>query len=395
MSYLGFVFANLLRNRRRSILTLLSLALSVFLISTLEGLLQHVQNSPRMTGSERRVIVRRRTSLQDRLPEHYVEKVRAIPSVEAATPMLWFGGLYKNTKPENFFGQLSCDPELFRQILPEAEVVDPKTGEPSPALYEEFRKDRSGAIAARDLFVKFGWKLGDKITLIGTIYPVNMELTLRAAYHAKQGTDNQTLYYHHKYVDELLGRPGLIGVVSARAKNVDDIPTIIEQVDAKFANSEFETLTETERAFQAGFVQMLGNIEFFLRAIATAVAFAMLMVAANTTAMAARERAHEIAVMKAIGFTPARTLTLLLMEATLLCTIGAAVGAFLAWGTQGILEAASQASVMSFFLSGYALAPWIPFAGIAIGVLVGVASSLGPCWRVAQLPIVVGLRRTA
>lgn len=391
-----FILANGLRNKRRTILTLASLAASVFLVATLEGILRYVGNLSTATGSERRIIVRRRTSLQDRLPESYVERVRAIDGVAAATPMLWFGGAYKDaTKPENWFGQLSCDPEVFPTVIPEAEPVDPVTGAPSPELYEEFKKDRTAAIAARDLFLKHGWKLGDKITLQGIIYPVDLELTLRAAYHAKQGTDNQTLYYHHKYVDERLGRPGLIGVVSARAATVEAIPTLIDKIDGQFANSDFETLTETERAFNAGFVQMLGNIQFLLRAIATAVAFAMLMVAANTTAMAARERAHEIAVLKAIGFTPGFVLAILIVESIAIAVAGSALGAGAAYFTAPLLDAGFQKSFFSFFLAGYRLEPWIPAAALGLGAFIGCASSFIPGWRVARLPIAATIRRTA
>jgi len=400
MSIPRFVLANLLRNRRRAVLTVLSLAASVFLVATLEGVLQHVDGLAVAQGGETRLITRRKTSLQDRLPESYVEKIRALPGVVAATPMIWFGGIYKDmTKPENWFGQLSCEPEIFREVIPEAEIVDPVTGAPAPQLYEDFKNDRTGAIAARDLFLKFakdGWAIGKKITLVGMIYPVNLELTLRAAYHAKSGTDNGTLYYHQKYIDEALGRPGLIGVVSLRAASIEAMPGLIDKIDSMFANSDFETLTETERAFQAGFVQMMGNIKFLLRAIGTAVAFAMLMVAANTTAMAARERAHEIAVLKAIGFTPGLVLGLLLAEATILGFAASGIGAALAAGLAPVLDSGVFAkSNFSFFLTGYRLAPWIPVAALVLGAFVGWISAFIPSWHVARLPIAATIRRTA
>jgi putative ABC transport system permease protein len=396
VSYPRFVLANLLRNKRRTILTVLSLAASVFLISTLEGILQYAEGLSIATGSERRLIVRRRTSLQDRLPESYVDKIRALPDVEAATPMTWFGGAYKDpADPTYMFGQLSCDPDVFPKVVPEADVVDPVTGAARPELYDDFRGDRTGAIAARELFLKYDWKLGDKITLQGTIYPVDLELTLRAAYHAKHGTDNQTLYYHQTYLDELLGRPGLIGVVSLRATTVEAMPRLIDAIDSKFANSDYETLTETERAFQAGFLQMMGNIQFLLRGIATGVAFAMLLVAANTTAMAARERAHEIAVLKAIGFTPGKVLTLLMFEAVLLGALGAGLGGAAAFAASPALDALFQMSMFSFFLAGYRLELWIPLAATVLGALVGWVSAFVPSWHVARLPIAATIRRTA
>lgn len=401
-----FIVSNALRNRRRTLLTVASLAASVFLLTTLEGLLNHLNTSAEATGSASRVIVRRRTSLQDRLPESYVDKVKAIPGVAAATPMVWFGGYYKEFKPEYLFGQLSCDPETFRDVVPEAEVVDLETGAPIPRSdpknpgsrpdpYEEFRADRTGAFAARELFQKFGWKIGDRITLTGMIYPVNLELTLRAAYHAQSGTDNQTLYYHQKYVDELLGRPGLIGVVSVRAESPDVVPSLVSQIDAKFENSDFETLTETERAFQLGFVKMLGNITVIIRSITLAVAITMLMVAANTTAMAARERAYEIAVMKAIGFSVIEVLGFMVVESTLVGFVGSALGVALAYGAVPLVNWVGQFSFISFFLYGYQLSPLVAAAAVGVGTAVSLAAALVPCWRVARLPIAATIRRAA
>ncbi|MFN0207935.1 MAG: ABC transporter permease [Planctomycetota bacterium] len=396
MNYPGFILANAFRNKRRTTLTILSLAASVFLLATLEGLLNYMVTHAEETGSVNRIIVRRKTSLADRLPESYIDKVAQLEGIDSVTPMVWFGGIYKEFKPENFFGQLSCDPETFQRVVSEAKVVDPATGKPSPELYEEFKKDRAGAIAGWELCKQHGWKLGERITLQGMIYPINLELTLRAAYHAeKGGTDNQTLYYHHKYIDELLGRPGLIGIVSARVKNSDDIPRLIEKIDGMFANSDFETLTETEQAFQLGFVKMMGNLSMLVRSIGMAIAFTMLMVAANTTAMAARERAQEIGVMKAIGFVPGSVLTILMIEATIVALIGASLGAGIAYFGSPIIEEGMQHSPMAFFFAEYTMKPWIPAAAIIVGAAVGIVSSFFPCWRVVRLPISTSLRRLA
>lgn len=396
MNSASLVFANAFRNKRRTILTLLSLAASVFLLTTLESLLTYMMSHAVDSGSTHRIIVRRRTSLADRLPESYVDKVGQMDGIEQVTPMVWFGGIYKEFKPENFFGQLSCNPDTWRQVISEAEIVDPATGKSAPELYEEFRKDRQGALIGMDLVKKHGWKLGDPITLQGMIYPCDLKLNFRAAYTAPGGgTDTQTLYYHHKYIDESLGRPGLIGIVSARVKNSDDIPRLIEKIDSTFANSDFETLTETEQAFQLGFVKMLGNITMLVRSIGTAIAITMLMVAANTTAMAARERAHEIAVMKAIGFAPGGVMFLLILESTFTAIVGAGLGAGLAYGLTSAIEKGMQYSPMAFFFQDYRMAGWIPLMGLAAGACTGLLSAILPCWRVANLPISTTIRRVA
>jgi putative ABC transport system permease protein len=394
VNYPGLILANALRNKRRTTLTLLSLAASVFLLSTLEGLLQYMMEHSVASGSVHRIITRRKTSLADRLPENYVQRIGSLEGIDSVTPMVWFGGIYKEFKPENFFGQLSCDPETWPRVISEAKIVDPTTGAPRPELYKDFASDRTAAIAGYELCQQHGWKLGDRITLQGMIYPVNLELTLKAAYSAPNGgTDNKTLYYHHKYIDELLGRPGLIGIVSARVKNSDEIPELIQKIDGMFANSDFETLTETEQAFQLGFVKMLGNITQLVRAIGTAIAFTMLMVAANTTAMSARERAPEIAVLKAIGFDPGHVLRMLMIESTLIVVFGAALGAGAAWAASPMIRKGMQYSPMAFFFAEYAMAAWIPLAAIGIGTVVGFFSSIFPCWRVARLPISETIRR--
>ncbi|MBI3819953.1 MAG: ABC transporter permease [Planctomycetes bacterium] len=396
MNAAGLIIANAVRNKRRTILTILSLGASVFLFATLESLLQYMTSHALDNGSARRIVVRRKTSLQDRLPQSYIQKVASVDGIECVTPMVWFGGIYKEETAKNMFGQLSCDPETWHSVIPEAEILDPATGKPAPQLYDDFRKDRQGALAGIHLFEKFGWKIGDQIVLQGKIYPCNLTLNLRAAYNAPRGgTDESTLYYHHKYIDESLGNPGLIGVVEARVKNSDDIPRLIDQIDGGFADSDFQTFTETEQAFSLGFVKMLGNLTMLVHSIATAVAFTMLMVAANTTASAARERAHEVAVMKAIGFAPTTVLRYLLFENVLVAFSGAGLGAAAAYFFSAQVRAAMQQSPMAFFFEQYQMAPAIAIGSTLVGAIVGLCAALIPCARVAWMPISTTLRRVA
>lgn len=396
MNIAGLIIANTVRNKRRTALTALSLAASVFLITTLESLFNYMDRHALQSGSATRIIVRRRTSLQDRLPESYVQKIAQLDGIEACTPMVWFGGIYKEYKPENFFGQLTADPETFQKVIPEAVVVDPATGRPAPDLYQEFKNDRQGAIVGINLFKKFGWKLGDRITIQGTIYPVDVQLNLRAAYDAPQGgTDRDTLYFHHKYLDESLGLPGQIGIVSARVRNSDDIPALVDKIDGMFANSEFETLSETEQAFQAGFVKMLGNLTALVHSIGSAVAFAMFMVAANTTAMAARERANEIAVMKAFGFEPGAVLRYLLIENSLIALMGSAIGALVAVAMTPFIKEGMQYSPLAYFFQDYSMLPAIPLILVAVGTGIGLVAAYVPCRLVSNLPIATTIRRLA
>lgn len=387
MRFAAFVCHNLLRNPRRALLTLASIAASIFLVVTLEGLLRHLDDMPRADGSERRLIVRRSTSFKDTIPASYGPKISNVRGVTGICGLVLYWGIYREFKPEYFFGKLALDPERIVENYPETRVVDPDTGRPRPELARRFIEDRRGASAGIALYHKYGWKLGDRIVFTGIGFP-DVEVTLRSCY---DGPENSTFYFHREYLEELMGNPRQVSFFNVICAAPGDLPSVAAAIDGLFANSEASTVTETEKAFQGQFVQMLGNVTFLLRAIALACAFAMLAVAANTLAMTARERAHEIAVLKCLGFTPGRVLALLLAEVTALCGLAALVGG---GGAMVLfLFDGPWIHMGGGFLLGFRIPLWLALAALPLGIGLGWLAALAPFLRVANASIAPALRR--
>lgn len=385
--YAPFLRRNLFRNPRRSILTLLSIAASTFLVVVLEGLLRHLDDMPRADGSERRLIVRRSTSFLEPLPAHFGPKMEAIAGVQGVCALVFYFGIYRELRPEYFFPKMALDAENLRSNYPETRVVDPETGADRDALFEDFKNDRRGASAGIALYRKYGWKRGDVLRFQGVGFP-DVEVTLRSCY---DGPERGSLFFHRDYLDELEGRAGRVSFFNVICRTGDDVPRVAHAIDTLFANSEAPTISETEKSFQAGFVAMLGNVQLLLRSIALACSFAMLCVSANTLAMTARERANEIAVMKTLGFPPSRVLALLLVEVTILCVAAASVGAGAAKAMFAI--DGPWHDLGSGFLRGFRLPTWLALAALPLGALVGWCSAVVPFVRVAFAPIAPALRR--
>lgn len=359
----------------------------MFLVVVLESLLRHLDDMPRIDGSEKRLIVRRATSFRDPIPENYSSRIVNIQGVQGICGLVLYWGIYKELKPEYFFGKLAIDPGRIVENYPETRTVDPETGESRPELAQEFIKDRRGASAGIGLYQKYGWKLGDRILFQGTGFP-DVEVTLRSCY---DGPEHSTFYFHREYLEELMGRPGQVTFFNIICNSAGDTGTVSQHIDATFANSEAPTVTETEKQFQGQFVAMLGNVSVFLRAIAGACAFAMLCVAGNTLAITARERAPELAVMKSLGFTPFTILILLLTEVVILCifsTLAGAGGAKLLFSIDGPWHDAGNGFLLDFRIPTLVFAASFP-----LGILIGCLAASLPFLRVAFAPIAPSLRR--
>ncbi|MBL8694275.1 MAG: ABC transporter permease [Planctomycetes bacterium] len=388
LRYLPFLRRNLLRNRRRSFLTLFSLAASIFLVVVLEGLLRHLDDMPRADGSEKRLIVRNAQNFKDPIPASFGGKIHQIPGVQGVCALFLYWGIYKDLKPEYFFPKMALDAERLRENYPETRIVDPETGAERPALFDQFVADRRGASAGINLYRKYGWKIGDRIVFRGMGLP-DVEVTLRSCY---DGPERSSFYFHRAYLEELMGNPGAVTFFNVICENAEDLPSVASSIDALFANSQAPTVTETEKAFQGQWVQMLGNVRFLLRAIGLACGFAMLCVSANTLAMTARERASEIAVMKTLGFTPGKVLTLLLSEVAVLCAIASAIGS--GGAVAMFLFPGPWHDMGGGFLLGMRIPPDLAIAALPLGIFVGWASALWPFLRVAHAPIASTIRRT-
>jgi putative ABC transport system permease protein len=396
MSLFKLVLVNLGRNKLRTILTTLSVMIALFLFSSLRGILDTLAASIKVS-SEARLVSRNAISLIFPLPISYRDRVAAIPGVKSVSYANWFGGRDPND-PGNFYAQFAVDAERYLPIYrndveivagdrPQAEIPLPPGIDPKLAA---FMAERNACVVGRSLFERMKWKLGQTVTVSGTIFPGTWEFVIRAVYHAKDPAfGEESMLFHWKYLSERgMGGQGGIGWLVLELEDPRQAGEVSRRVDAMFQNSAYSTRTETERAFQAGFVSMYGNVPFMIGVIGLAVVFAILLVAANTMAMAIRERIPEFGVMKTLGFDIGRIFRIVLAEAAIITLGGGIAGALLA---KVVIEGTK-------FNAGGFLPPmtvsWATvIAGIVIAVVMGAASGLIPAWRASQLKIVDALRR--
>lgn len=377
MTFGHFVVKNAFRNKRRTLLTVLSIAFSLFLMVFLNTIMTQLLNPETADGAALRLAVRRSTSLADQMPLAYMQKLEEVPNVTMVMPLQWFGGIYKD--PKNFFANFACDPNKVWDVFSEYKV--------SPETKAAFIAERTGAVVGGDLARKYGWKVGDRITLLGAIFPVDLEFKLVGLYESE--IQNNNFYFSFDYLNESLDKPNTIGTFWLLAKDADSIPGIIETVDAMFRNTPAETKTETEKAFVLGFVSMLGNIQVIIGGIASVVLFTMLLVVTSSMAMTIRERFREVAILKSVGYTRGVILGLILGEAIFVSTLGAVVGCGVAvsmgWlDIQGLTQG---------FVEKFEVPPLTILATIAIGAAIGAVSGIFPALQASGLKITEAMRR--
>jgi len=379
MTIPGFILRNALRNKRRLVLTVLSVALSLFLFTTLQTALHLMAHPPTTEEAALRIATRHRVSLANVLPVKYQLRIERLPGVKYCSKFTFFGGIYKDQSHSNF-AQFAVDADRILRIF--SEMIVPRQQE------EAFVKEKTACIVGAKLMERFGWKIGDRITFQGTIWGCDPELTIRGVYHG-QGIDETLVFFHHDYFDELMGDRGLVGTFWTKAESAEAIPTLIDQIDAAFRNTDAETKTETERAFQLEFISMLGNVKLFIGSISTVIVFTMLLVTASTMSMAIRERSREMAILKAVGFNGTQIFSLILAESFGLAMTGGLLGCF-------------GAKLLFTHVDVYKLShgnvPMFPVTTdvIALGLLValglGVVSSLAPARASIKTTVVEGLK---
>ena len=374
-----FATKNAFRNRRRSFLTAVSIGFSLLLLTLLMSVYRGFYIDQGPAEANLRLVTRHKVSLVFWLPAYYREKVRAIPGVVHVSPWNWFGGVYKDQKPENMFAQFGVDPGEIFDILKEDKVA--------PDQLEAFQRDRAGAAVSRNLANKYGWKLGDKVIIQGTIYPIKAELNIRAIYD----TDNpfDALFFSTEYVNQALPRvQGRIGTLYTLVDSPDHMTGVAKEIDAMFENSPQPTKTETEKAFGLSFVAQLGNVKLFILSICGAVVFAILLVSGNTMAMTIRERTREVAVLKTLGFTRGTILSLYVGEAVTISLFGGLLGATAA---TLLLIAATHMPNGTFF-TGFKVNTPTYLVALAVAALVGFVSAVFPSYNASRRNIVDGLR---
>jgi len=377
MNIPGFIFRNAFRNKRRLSLTVLSVALSLFLFTVLQTALREMTQPVSSEDSALRIVVRHRVSIATVLPARYQSRIEQMPGVDVCSRFTWFGGVYQDEK--NFFPQFACEGNKIARLFTEA-VFDPKE-------MADFIQDKAGCVVGIKTMERFGWKIGDKITLLGTIWDCDPELTIRAVY--REGIDESNLFFHHAYYDELMNEPGISGTFWIKAQNAEVIPGLIQKIDAAFRNTDAETKTETERAFGLEFVSMFGNIRMLVGSISMVIVFTMILVTASTMSMTIRERIRELSILRALGFNNQRIIGLIFAESIGLSLAGGFLGCFGAWALFSNIDIykATQG-----FLLRFEITPQILTAGMLIAAVLGVTSCVVPAYNTIKMSIVSGLK---
>jgi putative ABC transport system permease protein len=296
----------------------------------------------------------------------------------------WFQGVYKDNRPENFFPRFAADPATLLDVFPEIEI--------SEEHLAAWKGERSSFIAGKKLAEEMGWELGDIITIRGDIFPVNPELVLRGLFQVPATPSQERgLYFHYRYLEEALGNPGRVGTFWLLLDRPESASEVIRAAEAMFANSSAQVRAESEEAFALSFVQMLGNIRFLFLAVGSGIVISILLITANTMAMAARERTREVAVLRTLGFRRKHVVGLVVLEAVGVGLLGAVAGLVAAsFVLQGVGPALEQMGLFAFGMT--ANDPSRIFQALGLGLLLGLLAGAYPAWNAARLKIVDGLR---
>ncbi len=331
-----------------------------------------------------RMITHHKVGLADVMPMSYEEKIRQIPGVKEVMLWQWFGGTYKDARDRrNFFARFAVEPDLFFRIYSENQMPEDQK--------VAFERQRTGCIVNAGLAKKFGWKLGDRITLVGDIFPVTLDLTLVGIYTDPE--NHEALFFNKEYLRESLGPNSPMRDVASmfeiRADSLADVPRVAVAIDHTFDNSPAPTRTESERAFELSFVSFLGNLKLFLLAICGAVTFTILLVSANTLSMSVRERVREVGILKTLGFTKGAILGLILGEAGVIALAGGAIGV----GLASLLCGGIRNGVSGIQnLRALSMTPELALLALAIALFIGFVSSLVPAVVASRTTILDSLR---
>ena len=378
MKYRHLILANLLRKKTRTGLTAGSFAAALFLFGILAVVRGAFHQGLEVAGTDRLVVVSKVSMIQP-LPLSYRDRLLRIPGVTQATFANWFGGVYQDER--NFFPQFAIDREGYRQMFPEFAIPDDQ--------WRAFLADREGCIVGEGLAKRFHWKLGDRIPIKGTIFPGTWELNIRGIYHGTRTQDDTTqFWFRWDYLDERTSyRKGFVGWYTVRIANPDDATRVVKAIDEEFANSPWESKTDTEKSFAASFVKQMGNIEFLILTIGSVVFFTLLLVSGNTMAITVRERVRELAVLKAIGYSDRFVLILVMAETMIIAAGGGGLGLGLA--KLFTLRGDPTRGLLPFFY----LPPDAIVLGFALALAVGLMAGILPAVSAMRLRVVDALRR--
>jgi putative ABC transport system permease protein len=378
MKYAKLIFKNILRNKRRTLLTISSLVVSLFLIISLATILTEFDRGTD-EASPLRLVSRHAVSLGFVIPMAHLQKIKTVPGVKEAMPFSWFGGIYKDER--NFFANFAVDARKLRDVVPEVKMSD--------ADWQAFINDRQGAIVGAKLVTLHGFTPGQRVTLKSPIYNQSVEFIIRGVY---TGSDEKTLYFHYDYINELVPEwaKDQASTFSILVNTPDDVPRVAQAIDSLFVNTDAPTKTESEREFALSFQTMMGGVKQFLYGIMGAITFSLLLVMGNTMAMTVRERTKEVGTLKAIGFQRGTITALFLGEALTVACIGAAIGI-------GLASLVFRSVDLSLYIPNFI--SFVPtketlIAAFVLSILVGLISVIYSAYRVSGLTIAEALRST-
>ncbi len=382
---LTFILKSSMRNRRRTALTITSIAVSFCLLGVLMAMYRALFfGGPGTPAQAVRMITHHKVGLADVMPMSYEDKIRRVPGVKEVMLWQWFGGSYKDARDRrNYFARFAVEPDRFFTIYSDTTMpADQKVA---------FLHERTGCIVNAGLARKFGWKLGDRITLVGDIFPVTLEFKLVGIYSDPE--NHEALFFNKEYLRESLGLDSpmrdVASMFEVRANSIADVPRVAASIDHMFDNSPAPTRTESERNFELSFVAFLGNLKLFLLAICGAVTFTILLVSANTLSMSVRERVREVGILKTLGFTKGAIVGLILGEAGVIALAGGTLGVALA----GLLCGGIRNGVSGIEnLRALAMTPGLALTALAIALFIGLISSLIPALGAARTTILDSLR---
>lgn len=382
MQTFKLIIKNALRHKLRTALTVLGLVvatLSFGLLQTVVGAWYAGANA----ASSTRLITRNAISLVFPLPLSYESRIRGIEGVSRVAYANWFGGVYQD--PKNFFPQFAISGDRYFDLFPEILLSD--------AERSAFARDRKGAIVGRKLAQQYGFEIGDVVPIKGTIFPGQWSFVVRGIYDGRNATtDTSQFFFHWDYLNETMlktagQRANQVGIYVVEIGNADNAADVSRRLDEQFRNSLAETLTETEKAFQLGFVSMSEAIVVAIRVVSFVVILIIMAVMANTMAMSARERLAEYATLKALGFGPGFLATLIFGESLLIALAGAGAGIALLFPAANAFSAR-----MGTLFPVFEIAPETIMLQLASALAVGIIAAIAPTLRSARVNIVEGLR---
>ena len=379
MKYTALVLKNLVRSKRRTILTVLSIAVSLFIFSALVSVPTVVQQILSDTAASTRIATHNKAGLAYSIPIAYKQRLETIPHVEVVLAESWFGGVYHEVSDQ--FPNLAVDPEQADLMWPDYGI--------SKEQFAQFKKIRTACLVGGETMKRFDLHLGQQIQLRGTLYPFNVTLNIVGTFSGKAPPN--FLLFRRDYLEEAAGRPGFVDLMWVKVDKPENVPQVIAAIDEGFANSSAETSSESEAAFTGSFLDQYRTFFRMAELLGFIVVLMIGLVAANTAAMSIRERRGEIAVMRSIGF-PARTiLSMLLAESILMALAGGIVGCGSAYIVLKVFSVGGGAGP----LSTIRMQPAILAETLVVAVLIGLFSAIVPASSAARRNIVDALRTVA